>query len=150
MLDCVAHKLDCQTRCAFIPSAVRVHPDGALLVAASERGLVQCFDVALGPIRIAFSHDEQQIGSNVLDTGQYFLPQMSLADVRFSARCSDPHQNLMANSYFTLRYHVRTTIHHLFHKLKPKRCSNRNRAGRLSWRGSAAGCSTRGRWGPRS
>lgn len=49
--DALHHTLDCQTKCSFIPSLIQMHPDQTLLVAASEKGLLQCFDIALNPIR---------------------------------------------------------------------------------------------------
>jgi len=50
-MDIVQHKLECQTKCCFTPNILKLHPDQALFVALNEKGLVQCFDIALSPIK---------------------------------------------------------------------------------------------------
>ena len=116
--DAIHHSLDCQTKCSFYPSLIRVHPDQALIVTASEKGLLQCFDIALNPIKLTFSHEES-LGSAILDLSQYFRPQMSLVDASFCHRGQDLmelsnmmeqcHLATMANNYLTVRFHVRTS-----------------------------------------
>ncbi len=65
VFDCLHHRGESTARChpagpapapasappGFVPWRLRAHPDGAVFVAASERGMVQCFDIALTPIR---------------------------------------------------------------------------------------------------
>ena len=51
LMDIVQHKLECQTKCAFVPTFLKLHPDQGLFIVANERGLIQCIDVALSPIR---------------------------------------------------------------------------------------------------
>ena len=60
LMDIIQHKLECQTKCGmsaangsiFVPSFLRVHPDGAIFVAISaNKAALQAFDVALNPIR---------------------------------------------------------------------------------------------------
>ena len=60
LMDINQHKLECQTKCGisssngttFIPSFLRVHPDGAIFIAASaNKAVIQGFDIALNPIR---------------------------------------------------------------------------------------------------
>jgi hypothetical protein len=51
LMDIVQHKLECQTKCAFVPNFLKLHPDQGLFIAANDKGLIQCFDIALSPIR---------------------------------------------------------------------------------------------------
>ena len=60
LMDIIQHKLECQTKCGmsaangsiFVPSFLRVHPDGAIFVAISaNKAVLQAFDIALNPIR---------------------------------------------------------------------------------------------------
>ena len=51
VFDSVHCSLDCHFRLAFTPSLLEVHCDGAVLIVAGEKGLIQCFDLALGNIR---------------------------------------------------------------------------------------------------
>jgi len=115
LVDCVTMKLDCEATCAFIPSLIRVHPDRAMFIAASERGHVQAFDIALNPVRLQTSLEETSPpdlnSAAVLDTTQYFTPQMSLADGKFCQRADSADDSLhcsmthMASNYLALRYH---------------------------------------------
>ena len=89
-----------------------------MFIAASERGHVQAFDIALNPVRLQTSLEETSLPdlttSTVLDTTQYFTPQMSLADAKFCHRADSTDNGLhcsmthMATNYLALRYHVRT------------------------------------------
>ena len=65
------NKVENQVKAGFIPHSLIPHPDGALFLALGEKGLVQCFDIALSPLRLSFSNEEQVTG-NVLDLSQYF------------------------------------------------------------------------------
>ncbi len=51
VIDCILHTLDARTQCCFIPMVLCAHPDGALFMVASEKGVILCFDIALTPIR---------------------------------------------------------------------------------------------------
>ena len=60
LMDIIQNKLECQTKCGmsaangsiFVPSILRVHPDGAIFVAISaNKAALQAFDIALNPIR---------------------------------------------------------------------------------------------------
>ena len=87
-----------------------------MFIAASERGHVQAFDIALNPVRLQTSLEETSAApdatSAVLDTTQYFTPQMSLADAKFCQRADNTDDGLhcgmthMASNYLALRYHV--------------------------------------------
>ena len=46
-------------RAGFIAQSLHCHPDGAIFLAVSEKGLVQCYDIALTPIQICFPNEEQ-------------------------------------------------------------------------------------------
>ena len=60
-MDVIQHKLECQTKCGisssnglitFVPSFLKVHPDGAIFIAvSSNKAVIQAFDIALNPIR---------------------------------------------------------------------------------------------------
>ena len=69
--DQVENKVDNQVRAGFIAQHISCHPDGAIIVAVSEAGLVQCYDIALTPVTLVFPNEEQVTGS-VLDTSLYF------------------------------------------------------------------------------
>ena len=87
-----------------------------MFIAASERGHVQAFDIALNPVRLQTSLEETSPpdlnSAAVLDTTQYFTPQMSLADAKFCQRADSADDSLhcsmthMASNYLALRYHV--------------------------------------------
>ena len=91
----------------------------AMFVVASERGHVQAFDIALNPVRLQTSLEETSLSdatSVVLDTTQYFTPQMSLADAKFCHRTDSADDDLhcsmthMATNYLALRYHVSAVV----------------------------------------
>ena len=65
------NRIDNQVRAGFIPQQLLCHPDGAVFLAVSEKGLVQCFDIALTPVQLCFPNEEQVTGS-LLDLGLYF------------------------------------------------------------------------------
>jgi hypothetical protein len=50
----------------FIPTSLAAHPDGSVVLALSEKGLLQCFDIALSPVQLAFPNEEQLTGT-ILD-----------------------------------------------------------------------------------
>lgn len=82
VFDCIHHKLDCQTKCSFIPSLIQIHPDKAICMVSSDKGMLQCFDIALNPIRLNV-YQEDEVGSNVIDLSQHFRAQMSLVGMKF-------------------------------------------------------------------
>ena len=53
----------------FIPTSLAAHPDGSVVLALGEKGLLQCFDIALSPVQLAFPNEEQLTG-NILDIRQ--------------------------------------------------------------------------------
>ena len=55
----VENRVDNQVRAGFIAQSPHCHPDGAIFLAVSEKGLVQCYDIALTPIQICFPNEEQ-------------------------------------------------------------------------------------------
>ena len=55
----VENRVDNQVRAGFIAQSLHCHPDGAIFLAVSEKGLVQCYDIALTPIQICFPNEEQ-------------------------------------------------------------------------------------------
>ena len=57
--DQVENKVDNQVRAGFIPYSLHCHPDGAVFLAVSEKGLVQCYDIALTPVQLCFPNEEQ-------------------------------------------------------------------------------------------
>ena len=92
LMDIVQHRLECQTKCLFIPSKIRLHPDKAIFVAvSSEKALVQCFDIALNPLKLTLVHEAEigthgQVGT-VMDLSQYFESSpVSLVDAIWCQR----------------------------------------------------------------
>ena len=52
-------------KASFTASSLVCHPEGAVFLALSEKGLVQCFDAALTPVQLCFPNEEQ-VTSTVL------------------------------------------------------------------------------------
>ncbi len=137
LMDIVQHKLECQTKCAFTPTILRLHPDQAIFAAANEKGMVQCFDIALSPIRfhsksifflkvmrwsIFFLHFcrlnfaiEDLVAGSVLDLSNYFPTSVVLMDALWCQRNKDltakpcPMETLALN-YLLLRFQVSCMI----------------------------------------
>ena len=57
--------MDNQVKASFTASSLVCHPEGAVFLALSEKGLVQCFDAALTPVQLCFPNEEQ-VTSTVL------------------------------------------------------------------------------------
>ena len=57
--------MDNQVKASFTASNLVCHPEGAVFLALSEKGLVQCFDAALTPVQLCFPNEEQ-VTSTVL------------------------------------------------------------------------------------
>ena len=102
----VENKIDNQVRAGFIPHQLLCHPDGAVFMAVSEKGLVQCFDIALSPVQLCFPNEEQVTGS-LLDLGLYFRQPVV---VRGGSWCSrgeiselSPHHSVMDYSMLLVR-----------------------------------------------
>ena len=53
-------------KASFTASSLVCHPEGAVFLALSEKGLVQCFDAALTPVQLCFPNEEQ-VTSTVLE-----------------------------------------------------------------------------------
>lgn len=60
-----------QVRTAFIPTLLRWHGDGSLLLAANDRAQLQWFDLALSCVRTQLL-SEDVTPSNLVDLGAYF------------------------------------------------------------------------------
>ena len=58
-------------RAGFTAQSLHCHPDGAVFLAVGEKGLVQCYDIALTPIQLTLPNEEQ-VTSSVMDIGLYF------------------------------------------------------------------------------
>jgi WD repeat-containing and planar cell polarity effector protein Fritz len=69
----VENKIDNQVKAGFIPTSLAAHPDGSVVLALGEKGLLQCFDIALSPVQLAFPNEEQLTG-NILDIRQGAAP----------------------------------------------------------------------------
>ena len=81
-MDIVQHKLECQTKCAFVPNFLKLHPDQGLFIAADDKGLVQCFDIALSPIRL---ENNQLYSGPKLAQNQLKGPLLEKLNVAFTA-----------------------------------------------------------------
>ncbi|XP_059099079.1 WD repeat-containing and planar cell polarity effector protein fritz homolog isoform X2 [Tigriopus californicus] len=111
VFDCIHHKLDCQTKCSFIPSLIEIHPDKAICMVSSDKGMLQCFDIALNPIRLNV-YQEDEAGSNVIDLSQHFRAQMSLVGMKFCPKLEQAINHsqrpcsmaLMAQNYLMLQF----------------------------------------------
>jgi hypothetical protein len=68
----VENKIDNQVKGGFIPTSLAAHPDGSVVLALGERGLLQCFDIALSPVQLAFPNEEQLTGT-ILDIREVVL-----------------------------------------------------------------------------
>ena len=71
------NRVDNQVKVSFTASTLVCHPEGAVFLALSEKGLVQCFDAALTPVQLCFPNEEQ-VTSTVLDLSGYFRSGLSL------------------------------------------------------------------------
>jgi len=106
--DQVENKVDNQVKAGFIPSSLVCHPDGAIFFAISEKGLVQCFDIALTPVQLCFPNEEQVTG-NVLDLGLYFRNPVVLKggcwyqDMK-DTKASSLVETVMDYNFFLLRF----------------------------------------------
>ena len=97
------NKIDNQVRAGFIPHQLLCHPDGAVFMAVSEKGLVQCFDIALSPVQLCFPNEEQVTGS-LLDLGLYFRQPVMVRGGSWSCGGQDrPHDSVMDYSLLLLR-----------------------------------------------
>ena len=105
--DQVENKVDNQVRAGFIPHSLHCHPDGAIFLAVSEKGLVQCFDIGLTPIQLCFPNEEQVTGS-VMDIGLYFRHPVTVRGCGWSVESSkssssDISQSVMNFNLFLMR-----------------------------------------------
>ena len=72
-----------ETKIGFIPTCLSASPEGALLFALSEKGLIQCLDIALNPIQLSSPGEEDQSGT-LLDIGQFFKSPIIVKDGSWS------------------------------------------------------------------
>ena len=79
--------MDNQVKASFTASTLVCHPEGAVFLALSEKGLVQCFDAALTPVQLCFPNEEQ-VTSTVLDLSGYFRSGLSLRGGAWAAPAS--------------------------------------------------------------
>ena len=55
LIDVSQNKIECQSKATFVPTLLSLHPDQVLVFAANDKGLVQCWDIALTPIYLQMS-----------------------------------------------------------------------------------------------
>ena len=72
LIDISQNKLECQTKAAFIPSVLTLHPEKSVIMSANEKGLLQCWDIALNPITLSLTSEADFGSSTVLDIGHNF------------------------------------------------------------------------------
>jgi len=106
--DQVENKVDNQVKAGFIANKLICHPDGAVFFAISEKGLVQCFDIALTPIQLCFPNEEQVTG-NVLDLSLYFRNPVILKGGCWFYKDKDSKSSSLADTvmdynFFLLRF----------------------------------------------
>jgi hypothetical protein len=105
--DQVENRVDNQVKGGFTASSLVCHPEGAIFLALSEKGLVQCFDTALTPVQLCFPNEEQ-VTSNVLDLTSYFRGPSSLRGGCWAAppspASSAAPDSAMAFNLFLLRW----------------------------------------------
>ena len=103
------NKFECQTKGAFIPTMLTLHPDKSVIFSANEKGLIQCWDIALNPIYLSLSAeaDFNMGGSNILDIGHNFnrIP-IGLCDMKWyeKSKFNPTFMETMAFNYLCLRY----------------------------------------------
>ena len=71
-------------RAGFTPQSLHCHPDGAVFLAVGEKGLVQCYDIALTPVQLTLPNEEQVTGS-VMDLGLYFRHPVTVRGCSWSS-----------------------------------------------------------------
>lgn len=69
-------------RASVVPVSVAWHPQGTVFFAASARGDLQVFDLALTPLRIQLV-SEDQMTQRVLQLHKFFKSQMSLKEIKW-------------------------------------------------------------------
>ncbi len=106
LIDISQNKFQCQTKAAFIPTQLAIHPENAIILSANEKGLLQSWDAALNPICLSFPTDESCGGvSNVLDMAQsiHRVP-IGLCDVKWCEQ-SKFQPSPVAFNLLTIRFH---------------------------------------------
>lgn len=102
------NRVDNQVKASFTASTLVCHPEGAVFLALSEKGLVQCFDAALTPVQLCFPNEEQ-VTSTVLDLSGYFRSGLSLRGGAWAAPAS-PASTSASGLLVVIRWH-----HYLCH-----------------------------------
>ena len=116
--NCSQNKFECQTKGAFIPTILTLHPDKSLIFSANEKGLIQCWDIALNQIYLTLSAeaDYNLGGSNILDIGHNFnrIP-IGLCDMKWceKSKFNPTFMETMAFNYLCLRYERKTNVRRL-------------------------------------
>ena len=109
LIDISQNKFECQTKGAFIPTILTIHPEKSLILSANEKGLLQCWDIALNPIYLSTPSeaDFNTGGSNILDIGHNFnrIP-IGLCDMKWceKSKFNPSSMETMAFNYLCLRY----------------------------------------------
>ena len=105
LIDVSQNKIECQSKATFVPTLLSLHPDQALVFAANEKGLIQCWDIALTPIYLQMA-GEYNNGS-ILDVGHNInrIP-IGLSDMKWCERntLQPSSMEAMAFNYLHLRF----------------------------------------------
>ena len=94
--------MDNQVRAGFTPQSLHCHPDGAVFLAVGEKGLVQCYDIALTPLQLTLPNEEQVTGS-VMDIGLYFRHPVTVRGCSWSTGGGQGQGTVMDLDLFLLR-----------------------------------------------
>ena len=111
----VENRVDNQVKASFTASSLVCHPEGAVFLALSEKGLVQCFDAALTPVQLCFPNEEQ-VTSTVLDLSGYFRSGLSLRGGAWAPPPSPA--STTASGFFIIRcsHYYPCHLHHWLHE----------------------------------
>jgi hypothetical protein len=117
LIDLSQNKLECETKSAFIPTSLKLHPDKVIVMTSNDKGLMQCWDIALNPIKLLMTSEADHLNhgssasGNVLDVGIHFnrIP-IGLCDLVWSERSKikteqPSFMEIMAFNYLLLRFH---------------------------------------------
>ncbi len=103
LIDLSQNKLECQTKCTFVPTNLRLHLDKIVVLASNDKGLLQAWDIALNPVKLVLSSEAELTGSSnhVLEVGLNFsrIP-IGLQDLVWCERKRTPPTSDMERSAF--------------------------------------------------
>ena len=103
--------MDNQVKASFTASSLVCHPEGAVFLALSEKGLVQCFDAALTPVQLCFPNEEQ-VTSTVLDLSGYFRSGLSLRGGAWAPPPSPASTSASGFCFVRCQHHYPCQLHH--------------------------------------